>query len=800
MSFFHWPPLIEGLLEAVWLVDAQTRRILCANQAATALQRAPAQEICGTLVTDWTTGPEDALYWDTLAQSETPLLQSETVLRRHDGSTVQVLRRITALPNAAATPLCMVAMQDLSVQQATQQRLEHLLAELRATLESTADGILVCDLEGRIRAFNRLFAQLWELPEALLTQQNDEAIHHWQRSRVTDTEGYRLQLGLIQRSPLLETTDVLLLQSGRLLERITRPQLARGRPIGRVYAFRDITERSAAESQLKLAAKVFESSLDAIFITDPQQHILACNPAALRLTQTQDTDLMGVPADTLFFAPNQIDWQEILRQQLDGLGYWQGELWHRRADGGALALQVSWVVLRDAAGQALNTVLFAKDLSEKLAAQQRIEQLAYTDALTGLPNRLTLTERVGHAIRLAQRNGLGFAVLFLDLDRFKSINDSLGHLFGDKVLTEIARRLKHCLRQTDTLCRLGGDEFVVHLHETDAIGAEISAQRLIDAVVRPIEIDEMHFNLSCSLGIALYPEDGDTLDELIRHADTAMYEVKGRGKGHYRFYRPEMNANLLARLQLDHALRQGLRAQQFVLHYQPRIDLHNGQMRSCEALLRWQHPERGLVLPGEFIGVAEETGFIVALGDWVLEQAVRQAAAWQDAGTPCPVAVNLSALQFHPGGLVMRVQQLLSTYGLQAHLLELELTESILIEDAEEALARMQELRALGVRLALDDFGTGYSSLSYLKRFPLQQIKIDRSFVATMHSDAVDAAIVTSIIQLARALKMDVVAEGVELQAQRQHLRELGCDQFQGFLCSPAVPASEFHAGWLQPR
>ena len=800
MSYFHWPPLIEGLLEAVWLVDAQTRRILCANQAASALQRLPAPAICGSLVTDWTVSPEDALYWDTLAQPETPLLQSETLLRRRDGSTVQVLRRITALPNDPDTTLRLVAIQDLSVQHATQQRLEHLLAELRATLESTADGILVCDLDGRIRAFNRLFAQLWDLPNTLLTQQNDESIHRWLASRVTDPEGYRLQLGLLQRSPLLQTTDVLLLQNGRLLERITRPQLARGRPIGRIYAFRDITERYATESQLKLAAKVFESSLDAILITDPQQRILACNPATLSLTRTQESDLLGTPTTSLFFAPSEIDWQTTLRLQLDGPGYWQEELWHPRADGAALALQVSWVVLRDAGGQALNTVLFAKDLSEKLAAQQRIEQLAYTDALTGLPNRLTLTERVGHVIRLAQRSGLGFAVLFLDLDRFKSINDSLGHLFGDKVLIEIASRLKHCLRQTDTLCRLGGDEFVVHLHETDAVGAEISAQRLIDAMVRPIEIDEMHFNLSCSLGIALYPDDGDTLDELIRHADTAMYEVKGRGKGHYRFYRPEMNANLLARLQLDHALRQGLRAQQFVLHYQPRIDLHNGQMRSCEALLRWQHPERGLVLPGEFIGVAEETGFIVALGDWVLEQAVRQAAIWQQAGTPCPVAVNLSALQFHPGGLVMRVQQLLSTYGLQAHLLELELTESILIEDADEALARMQELRALGVRLSLDDFSTSYSSLGYLKRFPLQQIKIDRSFIATMHSDAVDAAIVTSIIQLARALKMEVVAEGVELEAQRQHLRELGCDQYQGFLCSRAVPASEFHACWLQPR
>ena len=801
MSYFHCQPLIEGLLEAVWLVDAQTRRILCANRSAAVLQHMPVHDICGSLVTDLAVGPEDALYWDTLAQEQGPhSLQSETALRRSDGSTVQVLRRITPVLSEVDAPLYLVAMQDQSEQHATQQRLEHLLAELRATLESTADGILVCDLDGQIRAFNRLFARLWELPEALLTQQNDEAIHHWLGSRVADSDAYRQQLGLIWRSPLLEATDVLLLQSGRLLERITRPQLARGRPIGRVYAFRDITERSAAESQLKLAAKVFESSLDAIFITDPQRRILVCNPAALRLTQTQENELAGVSAHALFFSPSQIDWQAVLQFQLEGEGYWQGELWHRRADHAALALQVSWVVLRDAQGQALNTVLFAKDLSEKIAAQQRIEQLAYTDALTGLPNRLTLTERVAHAIRLAQRSGHGFALLFLDLDRFKSINDSLGHLFGDRVLIEIANRLKNCLRQTDTLCRLGGDEFVVHLHDTDSSGAEISAQRLIDAVVRPIEIDEMYFNLSCSLGIALYPGDGSTLDELIRHADTAMYEVKERGKGHFRFYRPEMNADLLARIHLDHALREGLRAQQFVLHYQPRIDLRSGQLRSCEALVRWQRPGRSLVLPGHFIGVAEETGFIVALGDWVLEEAVRQAAAWQAAGTPCAVAVNLSALQFHPGGLVDRVRQLLADYALDAELLELELTESILIHDADEALERLQELRALGVRLSLDDFGTGYSSLSYLKRFPLQQIKIDRSFIATMHSDAVDAAIVASIIQLGHALQMEVVAEGVELEQQRQHLEALGCEQFQGFLCSPAVPAQEFRVFLLQAR
>ncbi|MCM2479425.1 sensor domain-containing protein [Serpentinimonas maccroryi] len=800
MSYFHWPPLLESLLEAVWLVDPQTQRIVCANRAATVLQQVPLQDLCGSLATDWTVGPEDALFWDTLAPEGCHNLESETVLRRRDGGTVQVLRRITPVSSEDGAPLYLVAMQDQSEQHATQQRLEHMLGELRATLDSTADGILVCDLDGRIRAFNRRFARLWELPDALLTQQSDEAIQRWLNSRIADAEGYRRQLGLIQRSPLLEADDVLVLQSGRLLERITRPQLAQGRPIGRVYAFRDITERCAAESQLKLAAKVFESSLDAIFITDPQRRILVCNPAAQLLTQTREHELAGAPVGTLFFSPGPNDWQAGLELQLEGQGYWQGELWHRRADQSELALHLSWVVLRDAAGLALNTVLFAKDLSEKLAAQQRIEQLAYTDALTGLPNRLTLTDRVSHAIRVAQRSGAGFAVLFLDLDRFKHINDSLGHLFGDKVLIEIAHRLQHCLRQTDTLCRLGGDEFVIHLHESESGGAEISARRLIDAVVRPIEIDELNFNLSCSIGIALYPHDGETLDELIRHADTAMYEVKGRGKGHYRFYRPEMNADLLARIQLDHALREGLRTQQFLLHYQPRIDLRSGQLRSCEALLRWQHPERGLVLPGGFIGVAEETGFIVALGDWVLDSAVQQAVAWLRMGTPCPVAINVSALQFHQADWVARVARALNAHALPAELLELELTESILIRDADEALERLLALRDLGVRLSLDDFGTGYSSLTYLKRFPLQQLKIDRCFIAAMHTDPVDAAIVAAIIQMGQALQMEVVAEGVELPEQHARLQALGCDQFQGFLYSPAVPALQFERFLPQPR
>ena len=792
MSFVHWSPLIEGLLEAVWLVDPVDLKVVAANSAAARLQQVELVDLQGAPVWSLSSSPEDQLFWENVGGEGHQSLQSETLLKRSDGSTVRVYRRVTPVEIASGQRAYLVAMQDKTQQHLTEQRLEMLLLELRATLESTADGILVCDLDGHIRAFNRLFAQLWSLPEDLLIRKDDEAVHAWLMGKVTDESAYQQRLSEILRSPLLESSDVLVLQSGRILERITRPQMARGRPIGRVFVFRDITERTATEAQLKLAAKVFESSLDAIFITNPKGVIITCNPAAEELTLRPTATLEGVVARDLFFSPTQALWAEAVADKLVTEGYWEGEIWHRRDDDSTVALQASWVVLKDAQGNALNTVLFVKDLSEKLAAQQRIEQLAYSDALTGLPNRLMLTERVNHAIRLAERNGQGFAMLFLDLDRFKSINDSLGHLFGDLVLTEIAQRLKLCLRQTDTLCRLGGDEFVIHLHDADAAGAEITAQRIIDAVAHPVEIEDMNFTLSCSMGIALYPQDGLSLDELIRHADTAMYKVKDRGRGHYRFYQPQMNADLLSRIQLDHAMRGGLKRGEFVLHYQPRACLKSGALKACEALVRWEHPDKGLIMPGQFITVAEETGFIVSLGQWVMEEAIRQAAEWLAAGTPCQVAVNVSALQFQQTGLLQEVSDALSRHGLPPQWLELELTESILIHDAEEALGRLEALEALGVHLSLDDFGTGYSSLTYLKRFPLHKLKIDRSFIMSVHEHDTDEAIVAAMIQMGHALGMEVVAEGVELDEQRARLQTMNCDHFQGFLFARALPASTF--------
>jgi diguanylate cyclase (GGDEF)-like protein/PAS domain S-box-containing protein len=792
LTHVQWETLIDGLLEAVWVVDPATRRVLAANPAAGRLLQQDQHALVGASVLDLTATPEDALYWQNLDVREFVEMHSNTQLLRPDGQTVSVERRVSLLQWPEHGPVCLVALWDHSEQLRTQQRLEELLAEMRATLESTADALLVCDLNGNIRAFNRLFATLWQLPEEWLTQKDDTAIHQFLTTALLEADSYQQRLDELQRSPMLEANDVLVLRSGRIVERIAKPQLARGRPIGRVYVFRDITDSTATAAKLRLAAKVFESSLDAIFITDPSLQIVVCNPAAGRMAQCDPSELNEQYTLELFFSPTQPHWLDDLQARLLQDGFWEGELWYRQPGGAATALQASWVVLKDRDGARMNTVLFVKDLSEKMAAQQRIEQLAYSDVLTGLPNRLMMTERVTHAIHLAERSKQSFAIMFLDLDRFKSINDSLGHLFGDMVLIEVAGRLKNCLRQTDTLCRLGGDEFVIHLHDADREAAEITAQRIIDAIIKPVNIDDLSFNLSCSVGIAMFPSDAATLDELIQHADTAMYQVKDRGKGHYRFYRPQMNADLLSRIQMDHAMREGLVREEFVLHYQPRANVRTGELHTCEALVRWNHPQKGMVPPGTFITVAEETGFIVPLGQWVLKEAVRQSAEWAAAGHPCQVAVNVSAMQFQQADFVSEVAELLQSHQLPPALLELELTESILIHDANEALERLRALAELGVELALDDFGTGYSSLTYLKRFPLHKLKVDRSFIMTLHEQETDAAIVAAIIQMGHAMKMSVVAEGVELEAQRDKLRELGCDDFQGFLYSPAVPPAAF--------
>ncbi|EXJ15440.1 diguanylate cyclase [Imhoffiella purpurea] len=787
-----WQSLIDALTEAVWIVSERDLHLVAVNRSAEALLGIGRDDLIGSPVTDLAAVPEDVFFWeDVLAGREGSLL-SETWLRRADDSLVAVLRKVSRIRCGCGAPFYVVCVSNQDERRAVETELEKLVAELRATLESTADGILVTDLDGAIRGFNQRFAEIWGLPENLLTERQDQSVYRWMDESVLNRDHYIARVEEIGRDPLLEATDILSLRNGQVLEWVTLPQYARGHAIGRVHSFRNITQRLSDEKSLKLASRVFEASLDAIFVTDLEFRILTINPACERMTSVCSAEAAGEPLSRFL----QLGRDELpiasIQRVLSRDGVWQGEIRQRRSDGQGAPCLVSLVRVLDAQGAPFHYVAFVKDLSEAVEARRRIEQLAYTDALTGLPNRVRLTERIDFAIRLAQRENGSFAILFLDIDRFKHINDSLGHLFGDQVLIEVARRIESCLRHVDTIARLGGDEFVLLLHQADNHGAEQTARRLLKAMEPPFDVGGMKFSLTLSIGIALYPQDGENLGDLIKNADTAMYHIKERGRGDFRFYQTQMNVDLLARMKIDHAMREALVDQRFRLVYQPQVDLRTGRLIGAEALIRWSDEVLGEMLPAQFIPIAEETGFIVSLGAWVLREAIRQGEIWQAEGIDIMMSVNVSAVQFHQANFVDSLAKSLSSSGLPPNRLELELTESILIQNVEETQLRLDALVDLGVRLAIDDFGTGYSSLAYLKRFPIHKLKIDRSFVQDIPDDESDAAIATAVINLARSLNLRAIAEGVENETQRRFLLDAGCDEYQGYLCSPPVEPADF--------
>jgi diguanylate cyclase (GGDEF)-like protein/PAS domain S-box-containing protein len=442
------------------------------------------------------------------------------------------------------------------------------------------------------------------------------------------------------------------------------------------------------------------------------------------------------------------------------------------------------------------------DITARKVTEQRVHHVAQHDVLTGLPNRSLLQDRLGQAVAYANRSGHPVWVMLIDLDRFKFVNDSMGHKAGDVLLMTVAARLRSSLRDTDTVARLSGDEFVVILsqHEDQPLSGDI-VQRVMDSVAQPMMLGPKEFFVTCSIGVAAYPSDGTPAESLIEHADIAMYRAKKLGRNNFQFYTPAMNEESLERVRIESALHNALERNEFVLHYQPQVNLQTGQIVGMEALIRWKHPELGMVPPSRFVGVAEDTGLIVPIGAWVMRTACAQNKAWQDAGLGhLRVAVNLSARQFSAADLVPGIEQVLSDTGLEPSCLELELTESLFMSDVTPAVELLHRMKALGVKLSIDDFGTGYSSFSYLSRFPIDVLKIDRSFVNDISHDANDAAIVASIIALAHNLRLSVIAEGVETAEQLDYLRHQGCDEMQGYYFSRPLPAQEFEQLLRQRR
>ncbi|MCE5180948.1 MAG: EAL domain-containing protein [Betaproteobacteria bacterium] len=548
------------------------------------------------------------------------------------------------------------------------------------------------------------------------------------------------------------------------------------------------------QENLRLAAKVFENSTEGIVITDVKSNILHVNRAFSSITGYSEAEVVGRNPSLLRSDRHNNDFFRAMWASLIEYGYWQGEIWNRRKNGEAYPEWLSVIAIRDERGETINYLGVFADLSEKKQAEARSHHLAYYDALTELPNRRMLEERLKQSLVSAHSDNRLVALLHLDLDRFKTINDTLGHPFGDKLLQAVAERLTGHIRDSDMIARFSGDEFTIVMADVGGQhSAMLVAQKILDALAEPFHLETQEVFITPSIGIALYPVDADNRDDLIKNADAAMGYAKAQGGNSYRFFNSDMNVIVTRRLSMENHLRRALERKEFVLHYQPQVSLHNDRIIGMEALLRWQHPERGLVAPGEIIPLLEETGMIVQVGEWVLRTACAQSSRWVTEGLPpLRVAVNLSARQFRQSDLPAMVTQVLQDTGLPPNQLELEITESIMIQDVTATVATLHQLHALGIQISIDDFGTGYSSLSYLKHMPIDKIKIDQSFIRDLCVSHSGNAIANVVINLAHSLKMRVIAEGVETLKQLDYLRAYGCDEIQGYYFSRALPAEEF--------
>ena len=554
-------------------------------------------------------------------------------------------------------------------------------------------------------------------------------------------------------------------------------------------------ERVQAAAQRKLAAEVFEQSSEGIVITDAARNIVLVNHAFTATTGYSEAEVLGRNPRMLASGRQDQDFYRAMWEAINRNGRWEGELWNCRKDGSLYPEWLSISRVLDAAGEVSHYIGTFTDITQHKAAEEHIQWLAHFDTLTGLPNRVLLADRTRHTLSMVQRGQEPLALMLIDLDHFKNVNDSLGHRVGDALLQELAKRLTAAVREQDTVSRPGGDEFIMVLPGTDAAGAAHLAEKLLETVVQPYQIEQHELRVTPSIGIAMYPGDGADFDTLSKCADVAMYRAKQHGRNNYCFFTSEMQARSVRTLQLENALRRALERDEFSLHYQPQISMLDGCIIGAEALLRWRHPELGMVSPAEFIPIAEDSGQILPIGEWVLRSAVRQWKIWSDqARAPMTLAVNLSAVQFHHPRLVELVVQILAEEKLEPKYLELELTEGVAMDNPLAAIAVMDNLHARGIRMSIDDFGTGYSSLSYLKRFKIYKLKIDQSFVRDIADDPNDKAIVGAVISLADSLGLQTIAEGVETEEQLAFLREKGCDEAQGYYFSRPLPADQFEA------
>jgi len=553
-----------------------------------------------------------------------------------------------------------------------------------------------------------------------------------------------------------------------------------------------MTTVNSPDSQL--AQVIFDTTSEAIMVTNTQNRIISVNPAFTHVTGYTAQEVLGRDPDFLSSGRHNGDFYNRMWEQLQDTGYWQGEIWNRRKNGDLYAEWLSISTLVDDRGHIERYVAIFSDITKRKRAEEKIREHVNFDSLTGLPNRTLFMDRLIRGIMRARQANQKMGLLLLDLDHFKSVNDSLGHHIGDMILQEAATRLLRCVRKADTVSRLGGDEFAVVASDLMPDAMDRVARMILEAMEAPFIIDGETIHLSGSLGVTVYPDDGLEAETLLRNADTAMYRAKEKGRKSYQFFTADMKEALRRQRRLDKELRQAIERKEFVVYFQPVLSGSTGEVVSCEALVRWHHPERGLLGPGEFIEEAEHNGMIEEIGWQVIGAVCAQLVAWQ--GDPVlgkvRIAVNVSALQLQDQRLPIRLKALTDEYGISRSLLSLEITETLVMEKPERAAEILESLRSLGIRVALDDFGTGYSSLNYLKRFSFDVLKIDRSFVIDLENDRGDAALVEAIIVMAHKLGIAVVAEGVETAWQNQFMIDQSCDYIQGYFNSKPLPSDDF--------
>ncbi|WP_382432837.1 EAL and GGDEF domain-containing protein [Giesbergeria sinuosa] len=723
--------------------------------------------------------------------------RGERQCRRPDtGVIVPVMCTVTLVPRAAREPAHLICVvQDISDSHAARAALERSEAGLHLALEGSGSGMWDWDLRTHQGTVSPSL-------ERLLRYQGADFLHDFcLRTRLHPEERKRVlaavRLAVATGDPFHQSLRLRCFdgQERWFMARGQRHLDAAGQPERFSGILTDLTHSYMAEERQRLAATVVDNTLEGVVVTDAQSRILSVNAAFTRVLGYTEDELLGKTPRQFKSGRHDQDFYRTMWATMHRTGHWQGEIWNRRKNGEIFPEHMSLSAVRDDAGAITHYVCIFSDISEAKAQQERLEYLAHRDALTGLSNRVWFGQQLEGAVAQAQTRGEHLAVLLINLDRFKDVNDSYGHAVGDEVLQHLARQVRSALRPGDLLGRLAGDELaVVARNLRHADGAAAVARQLLAAVAEPWHSPQgLEVVVGASVGICLYPEHADSAELLLQGAHAAVYGAKARGRGALCFFAEEMTIAARERLELESRLRQALAQEQLELHYQPQADIVTGRILGAEALLRWNDPQEGAISPARFIPVAESSGLIAPLGEWVLRQVCQQGRRWLDAGLPAvTLAVNVSPRQFQLTDLVASTRAVLAETGFPASHLELEITESALAERFEEVLKVLEGLQGLGLHLAVDDFGTGYSSLAHLKRFPIDVLKIDQSFIRDIPHHSDDMAISAAIIAMGHSMTLKVLAEGVETEDQLAFLVERGCDSYQGYLLSRPLPADEF--------